>query len=277
MVEIKTDGQEPLPQYGQALVYHHGYLYTIGGTTGFAYTCDIHRLDLKTGIWEDVYICQGNGEYEPPGRYRHEVAFDGTNIYILGGGTAEEAYEFFKIPVFNIETKQWKKIKSISDSKHGVPLPRRCHGAVQISTENDIHVFISGGYDGLTVFEDIWKLELSTLRWTLIESCTLCLPSYFHSSAVTPEGWLLLDHHAIINEWIFMDLCVVGKMYIFGGIYATDEIERSNDIHSVWVSIPKLSEICWEALLHYNPDIIYAPKEKLINLGLPRNYIQRLQ
>lgn len=43
MLEVKTDGQEPLPQYGQALVYHHGYLYTIGGTTGFAYTCDIHR------------------------------------------------------------------------------------------------------------------------------------------------------------------------------------------------------------------------------------------
>lgn len=43
MFEVKTDGQEPIPQYGQALVYHHGYLYTIGGTTGFAYTCDIHR------------------------------------------------------------------------------------------------------------------------------------------------------------------------------------------------------------------------------------------
>lgn len=255
MFEVKTDGQEPIPQYGQALVYHHGYLYTIGGTTGFAYTCDIHRLELKTGIWEDVYICQGNGDYEPFGRYRHEVAFDGTNIYILGGGTAEEAYEFGKIPVFNVENRRWNKLKTINDSKNGVPQPRRCHGAVQISTDNDIHVFISGGYDGLTVFDDIWKLELSTLRWTLIETCTLALPSYFHSSAVTPEG----------------------KMYIFGGIYATEEIERSNDIHSMWVCIPKLSEMCWEALLHYNPDIVHAPREKLINLGLLRNYIQRLE
>lgn len=43
MFEIDTTGQQPLPQYGQALVYHNNYLYTIGGTTGFSYTCDIHR------------------------------------------------------------------------------------------------------------------------------------------------------------------------------------------------------------------------------------------
>lgn len=147
-----------------------------------------YRLDLKLGVWEDVYICQGNGDYEPPGRYRHEVAFDGSNIYILGGGTAEEAFEFNKVPVFNIETKQWRKLKTVKDVKNGMPKPRRCHGAVQISVNNDIHVFISGGYDGTNVFNDIWKLELSSLQWTLIMTCTLMMPSYFHSSAVTPEG-----------------------------------------------------------------------------------------
>lgn len=83
------------------------------------------RLDLKLGLWEDVYICQGNGDYEPPGRYRHEVAFDGVHIFILGGGTAEEAFGFSKIPVFNIETRQWKKLKTLKDPKHGVPQPRR--------------------------------------------------------------------------------------------------------------------------------------------------------
>lgn len=46
MFEIDTTGQHPLPQYGQALVYHNKYLYTIGGTTGFHYTCDIHRFVL---------------------------------------------------------------------------------------------------------------------------------------------------------------------------------------------------------------------------------------
>lgn len=43
MREVTTEGNAPLAQYGQALVYHNDYLYTIGGTTGFTYTCDIHR------------------------------------------------------------------------------------------------------------------------------------------------------------------------------------------------------------------------------------------
>lgn len=43
MWEVTTTGQLPTPQYGQALVYCNGYLYVIGGTTGFEYTCDIHR------------------------------------------------------------------------------------------------------------------------------------------------------------------------------------------------------------------------------------------
>lgn len=43
MWEVTTTGQPPPPQYGQALVYSNGYLYAVGGTTGFEYTCDIHR------------------------------------------------------------------------------------------------------------------------------------------------------------------------------------------------------------------------------------------
>ncbi|KAK5645440.1 hypothetical protein RI129_006740 [Pyrocoelia pectoralis] len=256
MVEINTTGQHPTPQYGQALVCHNNYLYTIGGTTGFTYSCDIHRLNIKERVWENVYICQGRADYEPDGRYRHEVAFDGKQIYILGGGTADNAFDFEKIPVFNIETKKWSKEVAKRDGCHhsGIPAPRRCHGAVQIETGNDIHVFINGGYDGETVFDDLWRLELSTMQWTLIEKCILPKPTYFHSAAVCPEG----------------------KMYVFGGIYGGDQIRRSSDIYSIWLCIPKLSEICWEALLHYNPQISKHSKEQLINSGLPRGFLDRL-
>ncbi|XP_018320085.1 kelch domain-containing protein 10 homolog isoform X2 [Agrilus planipennis] len=264
MFEVTTTGQLPLPQYGQALLHHNNYLYTIGGTTGFSYTCDIHRLHIGKKVWENIYICQGQSDLEPVGRYRHEIAFDGKNIYILGGGTADEAFDFYEIPVFNIETRQWQKIRTKRDPQTrahspyryvGVPLPRRCHGAVQIQTENDIHVFVTGGYDGDLVFDDLWRLELSTMQWRLIERCTLPWPTYFHSASVTPEG----------------------KLYVFGGIYADENIRRNNDIVSTWLCIPKLSEMCWEALLHYYPKIVNCPKNKLINAGLPRHFVQRLE
>ena len=91
---VKAKGSYPPKQYGQALVLDGPYLYTVGGTTGFDYTADVHRLDLRTGIWEEIYVCTGRVCGEPLGRYRHELAFDGTRIYIFGGGTADEVYGF---------------------------------------------------------------------------------------------------------------------------------------------------------------------------------------
>jgi hypothetical protein len=49
---------------------------------------------MRTGVWEPVYICSGKNESEPRGRYRHELAFDGKMIYVLGGGTSADAYGF---------------------------------------------------------------------------------------------------------------------------------------------------------------------------------------
>ncbi|KAJ4427110.1 hypothetical protein ANN_24725 [Periplaneta americana] len=91
---VNMEGSFPPKQYGQALVLDGPYLYTVGGTTGFDYTADVHRLDLRKGVWEEMYMCTGKAWREPQGRYRHELAFDGTRIYLLGGGTAEEVYGF---------------------------------------------------------------------------------------------------------------------------------------------------------------------------------------
>ena len=94
MHPVSDSGSRPDPQYGQAVVCDGPYLYTVGGTTGYEYTCDIHRFDMRTRVWEAVYICSGKDQCEPKGRYRHELAFDGRKIFVLGGGTASEAYGF---------------------------------------------------------------------------------------------------------------------------------------------------------------------------------------
>lgn len=91
---IPASGDSPMPQYGQAVVCHGPYLYTVGGTTGLEYTCDIHRFDMRSQMWESVYICSGGDQCEPRGRYRHELAFDGRIFYVLGGGTGSEAFGF---------------------------------------------------------------------------------------------------------------------------------------------------------------------------------------
>lgn len=255
MHEVKTTGQIPTPLYGQAVVYHCGYLYAIGGTTGFHYTCDIHRLNLKTQQWEIVYVCDKSSQNEPEGRYRHEVAFDGDNIYVFGGGTAQDTFSLDILPTFNLEKKSWTHTETLKDPNYGFPPPRRCHGAVQITTDAGVQAFITGGYDGFTIFDDLWRLDLQTHQWTCFNTCRLPRPVYFHAAALSPEG----------------------RIYVFGGIYCSEEyVSRSNAIYSAWLCIPKLSEMCWEAVLHYSPHIVDCDSDDLINVGLPRHFVQRL-
>lgn len=142
-------------------------------------------------------------------------------------------------------------------TSNGIPRPRRCHGAVQLNTEHGTEVFIVGGYNGQDVFNDLWKLSLSTHQWTLIPNCQLPQPTYFHSAAASPEG----------------------KLYVFGGLVGDPydgDIERTNKVYATWLCIPKLSEMCWEAVLHYSPHIINYDREKLLNAGLPKSYVERL-
>ena len=255
---IPAVGDLPVPQYGQAVIYYGQYLYTVGGTTGYTYTCDIHRFDLKNGKWEAVYICSGIYQNEPTGRYRHELGFDGKLIYLLGGGTAMEAFGFSEISAFDLETNKWIVLNTYGDNiDNTLPEPRRCHGSVQYTDEKTGAklVVISGGYNEEHVFSDVWRLDLKLLQWTRLRESSLPCPLYFHSTALTPEG----------------------RMYTFGGIIKeNDEVVRTDAVHSVWLKIPKLSEICWQALIYYFPRLRRKSPNQLLYMGVPLKFVQRI-
>lgn len=65
-------------------------------------------------------------------------------------------------------------------------------------------------------------------------------------------------------------------MYIFGGVTTgNSDLVRTNDLHKIWVQIPKLSEICWDALIFYQPTIVDRSKEELLSIGVPSNFAER--
>lgn len=254
---LDVTGMKPPGQYGQAILCYDGHFYTIGGTNGFAYNCDIYRLDLRTMTWEPVFVGTGQ-EGEPLGRYRHEVARHGAKLYIIGGGTGEWAFELTKIPMFDLQTNSWSILSPKGDLNMDdavSPLPRKCHSAVQINTPDGLQVFVAGGSDGQTVFDDIWRLSIPELQWSLMQKTVLPHPLYFHSSTVTSYG------------------C----MYVFGGIEPKDDLtSRNNVLYKVWLCIPKLSEICWEALTHLHPNLECIDKRTLVNMGIPVHFLNRL-
>lgn len=179
-------------------------------------------------------------------------------LYIIGGGTGDWAFELKEIPVFDINTLKWKILITKSDDtlKEPLhPLPRKCHSAVQVETENDVQVFVAGGSDGQSVFDDIWRLSIKDLQWTLMQKTVLPHPLYFHSSAGTSFG------------------C----MYVFGGIEPKEESAcRNNKLYKAWLCIPKLTEICWDALTYYHPDLDQKDKDSLWDAGIPRHLLDRL-
>ncbi|XP_005190212.1 kelch domain-containing protein 10 homolog isoform X2 [Musca domestica] len=263
---LKVTGDLPTAQYGPGIVIHNDYLYTIGGTTGFDYSCDVYRLNLQTKVWENVYICRPEMRDDPEGRYRHEVVYDGHHIYVLGGGTSHTVYDLQRIPAFNLETNRWDHFDTLPDrtvainQDLGYPKARKCLSCVQHTTSNgDIEAFITGGLQGdfNTYFDDIWKLNLRTKQWYKIHTAVLPRPLYFHSAAHAGNG------------------C----MYIFGGIEYNEvqrDMRRRNHLFKMWMTIPKLSDICWDAITYYNRNLHKFDRATLLNAGIPQRYVNRL-
>lgn len=229
-----------------------------GNSTLFKQSLFLHRLDLTTLVWQPLFVGTGD-DTDPPGRYRHEVARVGNKLYIIGGGTVDTAFELMNIPMFDLDTNRWTVVNAKPDEQDYEitvnPRPRKCHSAVQIDTPSGVQVFVAGGSNGVAVFEDIWRLNVTNLQWTLMRKSVLPNPLYFHSSTVTSSG------------------C----MYIFGGIEPKNEAtSRNNILYKVWLCVPKLSEICFEALLHFHPNLDQLDSKSLLGTGLPRHLVQRI-
>nr|XP_057932676.1 kelch domain-containing protein 10-like [Doryrhamphus excisus] len=242
-------GTKPNKIYGQAMVILNGYLYVFGGTTGYLYSTDLHRLDLTTKEW--IHLKPNNAPTDlPEERYRHELAHDGKRIYILGGGTSWSSYRLDKIHAYNLETNYWEEIVTKPHEKLGYPAARRCHSCVQVQNE----VFICGGYDGQLIMPDLWKLNLRTFQWTKLPTI-MPEPAYFHCAAVTPAG------------------C----MYVHGGVVNMSGNRRTGSLYKVWLVVPSLLELAWERLLKMQPHLAQLSTLQLLNMGLTHTLIERLK
>ena len=70
-------------------------------------------------------------------------------------------------------------------------------------------------------------------------------------------------------------------MYTFGGVFeGTPSIERNtrrtSDVYRVWLKLPKLLTISWEALSYYYPNILQLSRTTLLQLGIPSKIVEEL-
>uniref|UniRef100_A0A3B4BE50 Kelch domain-containing protein 10 n=1 Tax=Periophthalmus magnuspinnatus TaxID=409849 RepID=A0A3B4BE50_9GOBI len=166
---LNCRGKKPNKIYGQAMIIVNGYLYVFGGTTGYLYSTDLHRLDLSTREW--THLKPNNTPSDLP----------------------EERLKLSNIHAYNLETNYWEEIATKPHDKIGFPTARRCHSCVQVKNE----VFICGGYNGEMILSDLWKINLQTFEWTKLPAL-MPEPAYFHCAAVTPAGCMYI-HGGVIN------------------------------------------------------------------------------
>jgi hypothetical protein len=60
-------------------------------------------------------------------------------------------------------------------------------------------------------------------------------------------------------------------MYIFGGIQHIEENRRTRDLYSVWLDVPRLRDMCWEALNVYVRDLDQMHLKTLLKEGIPKD------
>ncbi|CRK98133.1 CLUMA_CG011501, isoform A [Clunio marinus] len=216
-------------------------------------------LDFASQCWKLLALSRPEIDADHPiGRYRHEIAIDERFIYIFGGGTADVVFDLKTIPVYDLKYNKWDKISTFPDPDQGYPNPRKCHSLVQHTikdcdkTKEETFIFIAGGNCHEGPLNDIWKMSLSSRQWICFRQTSLRTSLFFHDACITPDG----------------------AMYIFGGI--TTNLSRSNNLYKIWVKIPKLSVICWEAYLHYFPRIYRESREFMLKSGIPIYFTNRV-
>lgn len=161
--------------------------------------------------------------------------------------------------MFDISTNKWQYFKTLPDIKNlSTPYPtKRCYyGWAQCVTQPE-YVYMSGGTNGFNFFSDIWRLNLSTLQWCNLTPCKLPKSMFLHSSTIVPSG----------------------RIYYYNGVVRNDSnlMYQKDDILCAWVRIPKLKDICWDAMLYYfKNQLLKSSIEDLQNLGLPSEYYERI-
>lgn len=246
----------PTEMYGQAIVADaiNDCLYVVGGTTGFTYSVDVHKFDLTTRTWTELFRKTHYDETEfPAERYRHEMALYDDKIYVFGGGNASTCCSLRYLPVFDLKSNTWLKVRTRSESST-FPAKRKCHGCV-VTSDKQVYIFGGNGERNRGVLKDIWRFNLETCTWTPI-AVTMRKPLFFFGITITPAD----------------------KVYIFGGVCQTSGTStRINDLYEIWLSVPPLHELAWQTILDARS---HAKKEEVSStvesLGLPKRFLDRI-
>jgi len=169
--------------------------------------------------------------------------------------------------VFNLDVNDWQYIDTSPDLQElSMDYPEnRVHYAWTQCKVQPQHVYMCGGFNDKKFFTDVWRLDLSTFQWCHLIQCLLPKPTFFHTITITNAG-----------RMYYMD-GMIGSCLPNRCCDQSDRLKENRSIASAWIKIPKLTDISWDAVLHYFKDQLLAmSEENLQKMGLPYDYYRIL-
>ena len=168
-------------RYNHSMVAIESNIYIYGGYYGTVSFNDFYKIDTSTYVVTEITLI---GTDSISARYSHSMVAIESNIYIFGGyNTTGVSNDFYKI---DISTNSVKKITFTGTDSIST---RYSHSMVAI--ESNIYIF--GGIDGSTYYNDFYKIDIST-------------------NSVTP-----IDITSISARFTHSMVAIENNIYIFGG------------------------------------------------------------
>eukprot|EP00923_Selenidium_pygospionis_P030185 GHVN01053638.1.p1 GENE.GHVN01053638.1~~GHVN01053638.1.p1 ORF type:complete len:680 (-),score=88.83 GHVN01053638.1:944-2938(-) len=145
-------GETPVSRFNHTLTEGEGTVYLFGGRDK-----DFCQLD-DCWSFEPYTATLTRLEPMPEGRSGHSAVFWGGAIWVFGGTTDDAADPLNSVIKYTIDKGTWETLDITTP-----PGGRFAHGAVLL--ENKLVIF--GGNSGrLSFLNDLWSLNLETLKWT---------------------------------------------------------------------------------------------------------------
>ena len=208
--QVDQDGALPGPRHSHSSISYKDGLYLFGGMSStMDSTNSLHLFDFNLSEWKKLAP-----KSSPPNMDSHRACLYGDKM-IVGMGYSDGDYNS-KVLELNLSTLEWRCLFAPKNGKtNDYPKPR-AHGSFNLLGDA---LYIYGGKDFGTIFDDLWKFDLQTCKYTKIELLNP-LPGRFGHSGVIYED----------------------RLFIFGGTKGVTH-ER-NDLISIDLA-NKFTAICW--------------------------------
>ncbi|PVG00663.1 hypothetical protein CPB86DRAFT_871738 [Serendipita vermifera] len=143
--QVKTNGPRPGPRGYHTANLVGNHMIVVGGSDGRDCFSDIWVLNLDTLQWA---LVETEKDYK---RLSHSSTQVGSYLFIMGGH--DGAKYSSELLLFNLVTLQYEHKVTL-----GRPPPARGY---HVSLLADVRLFVFGGFDGHTVYDDVWILDLA--------------------------------------------------------------------------------------------------------------------